>query len=87
MMTMTKQMRKNSYIFESKRVFSAYRPADEVSNHKRVDPLPKISVRISSKINIAKNINLIQSFFENNKVKSQDCKMIFRLDGEIKQYY
>ena len=47
MMAMTKQMRKNSYIFEAKRVFLAYRPADEVSNLKRVDPLSKFIARTS----------------------------------------
>ena len=59
MMAAMQEMRKNSNLFEAKRLFSAYRPADEVNNHKRVDPLFKISVRTTPKINIAKNIILI----------------------------
>ena len=46
--------KKNSNIFESKNEHSAYRSTDAVSNHKRVDPLPKFNVRTSSTLNIVK---------------------------------
>ena len=54
MMAAMKEMRNNLNMFEAKRLFPAYRPADDVNNHKGVDPLFKISVRTTSKINIAK---------------------------------
>ena len=45
MMMMTNQIRKNVIIFAAKLEFSEYRPTDAISNHKSVDPLPKIDVR------------------------------------------
>ena len=55
MMVMTKQMRKNSNMFDTKRVFSVYRATDAVSNHKRVNPL-RINVKTSSTLNIGKKL-------------------------------
>ena len=37
MIVMTKQMKKNSNIFKTKKEFSAYGPADAVNNRKGVD--------------------------------------------------
>ena len=51
---------KYSNVFEFKRELSAYRPTYVVGNDKLNDPLPKINVRASSKINIAKKqLNLV----------------------------
>ena len=40
-----KANQENSNIFAAKREFSEYRPTDAISNHKCVNPLPKINVR------------------------------------------
>ena len=41
-------------VFQTKRNFSACRPTDAASNQKHVDLLPKINVRASTKLDIAK---------------------------------
>ena len=60
MCMITKQMRKYSNTFETKREFSSHRPTDVDNNHKRVDPVPKNDVRIFAKLYFCKrNFNTI----------------------------
>ena len=57
-MVIAKLMRKNSNIFDTRRVLSVYRATGAVSNHKRVDPLSRINVKTSSAINIKTSATL-----------------------------
>ena len=58
--------------FEAKRQFSANRWKEAVSNHKEVDLPTKIYVKASTKLNIAKKINLAHRIFSYSESNSNN---------------